>query len=310
MRLEQLQYAIEIANAHSISIAAESLFISQPALSRSIKSLEEELAIPLFFRTTTGVNLTKFGEKLLPQMQNVLDQVQILQQQANDCLDICPDHTVPTVLSIEMLPTIADSLLAPTLDQLAITFPAAEINVNVQDFSDSLSLPIASKADLIITMNVDHTLDKTIADSTLQIEPLFTESLTVVMAKTHELASKSAISLDDVLSYKLIVHDNGFRPEDFYSKLTKRPQKLNIILKSNNPRVITQLLLKQNAVLLSNNLLSKNDYLQNDDLTIVPLKNLTSQYVCLYPADHPDLCLIKELISTLKFVRSKIVAPS
>lgn len=58
MRLEQFESLIEIANSNSISIAAQNLYISQPALSRSIKGLEDELGVPLLSRTVDGVRLT------------------------------------------------------------------------------------------------------------------------------------------------------------------------------------------------------------------------------------------------------------
>ena len=58
MRLEQLQYLVEISNSKSISIASENLYISQPALSRAVKNLEEELGVTLLFRTVDGVRLT------------------------------------------------------------------------------------------------------------------------------------------------------------------------------------------------------------------------------------------------------------
>ena len=58
MRLEQLSYLIEITRLRSISRAAETLHISQPALSASVKSLETELGRTLFKRTNRGIFLT------------------------------------------------------------------------------------------------------------------------------------------------------------------------------------------------------------------------------------------------------------
>lgn len=54
MRLEQLRYLIEIANSKSINKAAHNLYITQPALSIAINSLEEELNYPLLTRTKKG----------------------------------------------------------------------------------------------------------------------------------------------------------------------------------------------------------------------------------------------------------------
>ena len=64
MRLEQLNCLIEISRLRSISRAAETLHISQPALSAAMKSLETELGKPLFKRTNRGISLTAEGERI------------------------------------------------------------------------------------------------------------------------------------------------------------------------------------------------------------------------------------------------------
>jgi len=63
MRLEQLSHIIEIARQRSFSRAAEKLYISQPALSVSIKNLEAELGKVLFKRTNKGIALTSDGNR-------------------------------------------------------------------------------------------------------------------------------------------------------------------------------------------------------------------------------------------------------
>ena len=82
MRIEQLRSFLEVASSKSISIAAENLYITQPSLSHSLKLLEEELGLDLFIRSSDGVRLTTEGKKLLPIVQNILQQLDNLKQQA------------------------------------------------------------------------------------------------------------------------------------------------------------------------------------------------------------------------------------
>ena len=82
LRIEQLRSFLEVASSKSISIAAENLYITQPSLSRSLKLLEEELGLDLFIRSSDGVRLTTEGKKLLPIVQNILQQLDNLKQQA------------------------------------------------------------------------------------------------------------------------------------------------------------------------------------------------------------------------------------
>lgn len=71
MNMNQIQYALTIARYKNFSKAAESLFMSQPALSLQIKKLEQELGFPLFHRKAQGVTITPDGEKFFHDAQSV-----------------------------------------------------------------------------------------------------------------------------------------------------------------------------------------------------------------------------------------------
>ena len=65
MNITQIKYVLEVARSSSIREAATKLFISQPALSASIKELEEELGILIFERTNKGITVTDSGREFL-----------------------------------------------------------------------------------------------------------------------------------------------------------------------------------------------------------------------------------------------------
>ena len=71
MRLEQLQYVVEIDKTRSISKAAKNLYITQPSISAAISALEKELNIKIFERTKNGVDPTPEGEKIVFLAQEV-----------------------------------------------------------------------------------------------------------------------------------------------------------------------------------------------------------------------------------------------
>lgn len=71
MNISQLQYALTVARYQNFSKAAESLFLSQPALSLQIKKLEQELGFPLFARKAQGVSITPQGEAFFRDALNV-----------------------------------------------------------------------------------------------------------------------------------------------------------------------------------------------------------------------------------------------
>ena len=73
--LAQLDAFVEIARRGNVSRAAEALFLSQPALSARLKSLETELGAALFVRTKRGVRLTDAGRAFLPYAQRAIDSI-------------------------------------------------------------------------------------------------------------------------------------------------------------------------------------------------------------------------------------------
>lgn len=82
MNITQVRYVLAAAEHGSMSRAAESLFLSQPALSLQIKKLEEELGFPLFFRTAQGVTLTEEGRVFCDGAREVADRWQALEETA------------------------------------------------------------------------------------------------------------------------------------------------------------------------------------------------------------------------------------
>ncbi len=301
MRLEQLQYFIETASSKSISIAAENLYISQPALSRSIKALEKELDVPLLVRTVDGVRLTEAGEELLPFMRDVIAKV-------NELVAASKYYSQSTIFSKEFsgeftictIPVIADILLLPALEEMSNLFPSINIKIQIVDFNEPLSVSLPSDADLLLWMNIDGALDYALSTIDVQVEPLFSDNFSIVVVKDHPLSKKKIVTLEEALSYKIIAHHNGLNLEYFYSNFTKQSQPLNILLKSNNNRVITSALVNQNAVLITNNLVIQTDYRNNPDLISIPLKNRKGTYFCLYQENNIYLPVIKEFITLLK----------
>ena len=74
MTLQQLKYAVEVADAGTMSEAAKRLFISQPSLSGTIKELEKELGIQLFLRSNRGIDVTAKGEEFLGYARQMTEQ--------------------------------------------------------------------------------------------------------------------------------------------------------------------------------------------------------------------------------------------
>lgn len=72
MDFRQLENFVEVSEQMSFTKAANNMYISQQGLSKSIKSLEAELGVPLFFRTASSISLTDYGAKFLPYAKELV----------------------------------------------------------------------------------------------------------------------------------------------------------------------------------------------------------------------------------------------
>ncbi|MCR4955252.1 MAG: LysR family transcriptional regulator [Lachnospiraceae bacterium] len=79
MNITQIRYVLEVANSASMREAATRLYITQPALSSSLKELEEELGILIFERTNKGITLTGEGREFVTYAQKVVNQYEIME---------------------------------------------------------------------------------------------------------------------------------------------------------------------------------------------------------------------------------------
>ena len=79
MTLQQLIYAVKIADTKSMNKAATELFVSQPALSSTIRDLEEELQIEIFIRTNKGIVITTEGEEFLSYARQMVELNQMIE---------------------------------------------------------------------------------------------------------------------------------------------------------------------------------------------------------------------------------------
>ena len=84
MTLQQLKYVITIAKYNSMNQAAKELFVSQPNMSETVKTLEDELGIKIFNRTNRGIIITPEGEEFLSYARQVVEQYSLLEHRYID----------------------------------------------------------------------------------------------------------------------------------------------------------------------------------------------------------------------------------
>lgn len=172
MELYQLRTFVAVAEEGHLTRAAERLFISQPAVSAHIKSLEEELGVALFTRTPRGMLLTREGAALRTQAEAALKSVGELLTQARDLRENLTGtlkialNTDPDLLRIRLL---VDSLRA-SHPRLEVHLPQSMSNLIIEDVrAGRIDGGFAFIADPLVAPVSDEVACLTLATTTLQV---------------------------------------------------------------------------------------------------------------------------------------------
>lgn len=201
MNLQQLRYAVALADTHSFTKAAASEYVVQSALSQQLRKLEDELGVTLFERTTRAVAPTPAGETLLPLMREVLARVEQITFDAQAI-----SGTIAGRLTVGMMEVPSQSLDVAAL--------MATYHTRYPDVTVTLR---SGGSDLLIDAVRDRTIDVAIVGSKLPsaagrltFTELFVEPLVAVLPASHDLAATDAVRLDELAPLPFIDFPPGY----------------------------------------------------------------------------------------------------
>jgi DNA-binding transcriptional LysR family regulator len=193
MDTHRLKYFLRIADEGSISQAASVLGIAQPALSRQVRLLEEDLGVALFRRTSRGVKLTEEGEQLRATAAAPLRQLELAMQWVGS-----PWGRVERGVVLGMPATIACVLAAPLIGKLTETFPSLSVRVAVSDSSQLVERMLKGE----IAFAVIHGPPP---DERLFYREILAEHPVLVGGPTTELVRDQAVSFSELADLPLVL---------------------------------------------------------------------------------------------------------
>jgi len=204
VELRHLRYFVAVAEMENVSRAALKLHVSQPALSRQIRDLEDELGFSLLERTAKSVRLTDAGRAFL-------DNARALLQNADDAVTKARAvaSSEPTELHVGYSPTPTAEILPKTLRAFQAAMP--NVHVKLHDWSNNAILEGIRDGRLQLGLIVPPAKASALPD--LRYEELFHERVCVAVAPQHPFARRRAIPLAEVAAEPLI----GLTREDYPS---------------------------------------------------------------------------------------------
>jgi len=213
MELRHLRYFIEVALEENVTRAAEKLHVSQPALSRQVKDLEEELGFPLLVRTAKSVSLTEAGRVFLDEASEVLERLEQGIVRAREAAEGggCEIH-------VGYAPSLTVKILPPTIRAFQSEFP--NVKVNLHDMSSEEMLEGFRDGSLDFVLMPERKI-KTV--SGVCFEALKTEELCLAVGLEHPFARLDKVQMEKLKGEKLIGFNLKAYPEygELFAKTLK-----------------------------------------------------------------------------------------
>jgi DNA-binding transcriptional LysR family regulator len=200
MDLRQLRCFIAVAEEMHFGRAAERLHIAPPALSRMVRTLEEEIGTPLLLRTTRAVTLTKAGLGFLEDAQAILARTDEAARNARDIAD-----GSRMTLRIGAIDSASASILPQAIRRLRDANPAIDIRLTETMTAPQIQMLRTGRLDLAL-------IRPPVTETGFPFEALRQEKLVAILPETHALAVQPHLTMDDLRELPIIIPAKRARP--------------------------------------------------------------------------------------------------
>lgn len=201
MRIEQLRYLKDIQNTHSISKTAKRYFVSQQAMSNSIKQLESELKVNLLERSASGVILTEDAEALLACAVPFLEKYDDLREK------FLTQQEQPSE-EVRRIKVFASSIVATTILPKAVAifnkkYPKTKISIKEVNHKEIFPAIMQGDCDIaFLSINEEYFLEqlKLYNNTLFRYNIILTDRLVGVVSSKSSLSKKEVIAQNDIAS--------------------------------------------------------------------------------------------------------------
>ncbi len=255
MNITQLKYVIGIAASSSMREASTRLFVSQPALSASIRDLEEELGIVIFDRTNKGISLTEAGREFVSYAKKAVGQYEILEDRylADDIdkkhFSVSTQHynfairAFSTVIKKDDPEKYVFSIRETRTKEVLDDVRNMKSEVGIVSFSGSN----------------EAVIKKLFAGYQLEFTPLMRRETYIYVWEGHKFAGKKEISIEEMKDYPCIFFDQGEEGDFYLTEEAMADYKFDKMIKSDDRATTMELMADLGGYAIGSGMLSDKD---------------------------------------------------
>lgn len=293
MSPRQLNYFLRIAELKSFTKAAAVLRIAQPALSRQIQQLEDDLGVRLFVRSDSGVSLTEAGEALRTRASSLLQHFANVRDEVGALSDLVQGH-----LHFGMPPSLFDLATMPLLLAMREQYPSVQPSVIEGVSSAIYELVLAGRLDFGVVLSTESMLG-------LNHRDLFSERLFLACPSGTGPRDPGPVSLAEVAAQPLVLTQSTNAMRAVLDDAVRREGlAFNTLLEANSSRILTALVAAGVACSVLTYSALANDVAAGR-LTAVPIEELCITWTVVHSRERALGLAAQKLVELLLEVTAR-----
>lgn len=265
MTLQQLRYAVCIAEQKSMNKAANQLFITQPSLSSTIRDLEKEIGLKLFLRSNRGVIITTEGEEFLGYARQMLEQYRLMEERFVKKEKFKKKFSVSMqhyTFAVEAFIQMAKEFGMDDYEFAVHETKTYEVIENVRNQKSELGI-------LYLNDFNQKALLKIISDKELEFIELFQCKIYVYLWKGNPLAEKERIEFEDLKKYPCLSFEQGKNNAFYLAEEVFSTFEYKQIIKADDRATLLNLMVGLNGYTLCSGIICED--LNGGEYRAIPL---------------------------------------
>jgi len=273
MTLQQLRYAVMVAEMGTITEAADKLYISQPSLTNAIRELEKEMNIQIFNRTNKGISISKEGEDFLGYARQVLEQAAILEDKYKGRDGGKKQFCISTQHYSFAVNAFVDLIKEYGQDEYDFSIRETQTYEIIDDVAQ-----MRSEIGILFLNDFNEAVIRKILKShELEFHELFVAKPHVFISRNHPLANETIITNEQLTPYPYLSFEQGEHNSFYFSEeiFSTSERKKNIRVRDR--ATLFNLLIGLNGYTVCSGVIDKK--LNGKDIISVPLAEESNMHI-------------------------------
>ncbi len=225
----RLQVFHTVARLLSFTKAAESLHMTQPAVTFQVRQLEEHFNTRLFDRSHNRISLTEAGERVYAYADSIFELYREMENEVREMTGV-----IRGSLTIGASTTIAEYMLPSLLGDFKAKYPEVEIHLKVSNSEGIVSMVENNTIDLGV-------VESSVSNKNLVVETCREDQLLAIVPPGHPLASEDSIKIGKLLEYPFICREEGSGTRDViadYLRSVGAGAELDVSMELGSPEAV------------------------------------------------------------------------